>query len=486
MAAPWKEIVNKIDDYRWEIPQSYKQGMLVPGLIYTSESMLSHIWEEQVFQQVANVAFLPGIVDYSLAMPDIHWGYGFPIGGVAATRIKDGVVSPGGVGFDINCGVRLLRTNLTEKEVRPKIKQLIDELYINIPSGVGSTGKIRVSEKELDQVLIKGSRWALERGYGEAEDIVVTEESGCMRGANPDKVSNKAKKRGVPQLGTLGSGNHFLEVGVVDEIYDRHAATTMGISNVGQVLVLIHTGSRGFGHEVCTDYVRLLGEAVRKYGINLPDRQLACAPVKSAEGQDYLAAMSCAANYAWANRQCITHWTRESFAKVFGKSWRELGLEQVYDVAHNIAKIEEYTIDGKKQPLCVHRKGATRAFPAGHSDIPNIYRDIGQPVLIPGDMGRCSYILVGTETAMKESFGSTCHGAGRVQSRSAAKRSLRGADVVRALAAKGILVKAESMSSLAEEASEAYKDVNEVVEVAHKAGISRKVARATPMGVIKG
>ena len=486
MAAPWKEIVNKIDDYRWEIPQSYKQGMLVPGLIYTSESMLSHIWEEQVFQQVANVAFLPGIVDYSLAMPDIHWGYGFPIGGVAATRIKDGVVSPGGVGFDINCGVRLLRTNLTEKEVRPKIKQLIDELYINIPSGVGSTGKIRVSEKELDQVLIKGSRWALERGYGEAEDIVVTEESGCMRGANPDKVSSKAKKRGVPQLGTLGSGNHFLEVEVVDEIYDRDAATTMGISNVGQVLILIHTGSRGFGHEVCTDYVRLLGEAVKKYSISLPDRQLACAPVKSAEGQDYLAAMACAANYAWTNRQCITHWTRESFAKVFGKSWRELGLEQVYDVAHNIAKIEEYTIDGKKQPLCVHRKGATRAFPAGHSDIPNIYRDIGQPVLIPGDMGRCSYILVGTETAMKESFGSTCHGAGRVQSRSAAKRSLRGADIVKALAAKGILVKAESMGSLAEEASEAYKDVNEVVEVAHKAGISRKVARATPMGVIKG
>jgi len=486
MAAPWKEIVKKIDEYRWEIPQSYKQGMLVSGLIYTSESMLGHIWEEQVFQQVANVAFLPGIVGRSLAMPDIHWGYGFPIGGVAATRIKDGVVSPGGVGFDINCGVRLLRTNLTREEVKPKIEQLINELYINIPSGVGSTGKIRVSEKELDQVLIKGGRWALEKGYGEAEDIVVTEESGCMKGANPNKVSIKAKKRGVPQLGTLGSGNHFLEVEAVDEIYDRDAAEAMGISDVGQVLVLIHTGSRGFGHEVCTDYVRLLGEAVRKYGINLPDRQLACAPVNSSEGQDYLAAMSCAANYAWANRQCIAHWTREAFAKVLGKSWRELGLEQVYDVAHNIAKIEEYTVDGKKQTLCVHRKGATRAFPAGHPAIPPIYKDIGQPVLIPGDMGRCSYILVGTETAMKESFGSTCHGAGRVQSRSAAKRSLRGADVVRALAAKGILVKAESMGSLAEEASEAYKDVNEVVDVAHKAGISRKVARAIPIGVIKG
>jgi tRNA-splicing ligase RtcB len=486
MAVPWKEIVSKIDDYRWEIPKSYKQGMLVPGLIYASESMLNHIYEEHAFEQVANVAFLPGIVGHSLAMPDIHWGYGFPIGGVAATRIKDGVVSPGGVGFDINCGVRLLRTNLTEEEVRPKIEELIADLFISIPSGVGSTGKIRVSEQELNKVLIKGSRWAVEKGYGEAEDIVVTEESGSMKGANPDKVSSKAKKRGIPQLGTLGSGNHFLEVEVVEEIYDREAATAMGINDIGQVLVLIHTGSRGFGHQVCTDYVRLLGEAVKRYGISLPDRQLACAPVKSPEGQDYLAAMSCAANYAWANRQCIAHWTRESLVRVLGKSRRELGLEQIYDVAHNIAKIEEYTIDGKKQALCVHRKGATRAFPAGHPDIPDIYQNIGQPVLIPGDMGRYSYVAVGTETAMKESFGSTCHGAGRVQSRTAAKRSLRGADVARTLAARGITVKAGSMSSLAEEASEAYKDVSEVVEVTQQAGISRKVARAVPIGVIKG
>jgi len=486
MVVPWKEIVNKIDDYRWEIPQSYKQGMRVPGLIFASESMLNHIWEEQVFQQVANVAFLPGIVDHSLAMPDIHWGYGFPIGGVAATRIKDGVVSPGGVGFDINCGVRLLRTNLTEEEVRPKIEQLIAELFVNIPSGLGSTGKIRVGEKELDEVLVKGSQWAVGKGYGEVEDIVVTEESGCMKGAAPDKVSSKAKKRGIPQLGTLGSGNHFLEVEVVAEIYDREAARTMGIGDVGQVLVLIHTGSRGFGHQVCSDYVELLGEAVKRYGISLPDRQLACAPVNSPEGKDYLAAMACAANYAWTNRQCITHWTRESFVKVFGKSLSELGLEQVYDVCHNIAKIEEYTIGGKKLTLCVHRKGATRAFPAGHPDIPDIYRNIGQPVLIPGDMGRCSYIALGTEIAMKESFGSTCHGAGRVQSRSAAKRSLRGADVAKALAARGITVKAGSMGSLAEEASEAYKDVTEVVDVTHNAGISRKVARAIPIGVIKG
>ena len=486
MATPWKEIINKVDDYRWEIPKSYKQGMTVPGLIFASEAMLNHIWEEQVFQQVANVAFLPGIVGHSLAMPDIHWGYGFPIGGVAATRIHDGVVSPGGVGFDINCGVRLLRTNLSEEEVRPEIEKLVAELFVNIPSGLGSTGKIRVSEPELDKVLVKGSKWAIEKGYGEAEDIVVSEESGCMKGANPDKVSSKAKKRGIPQLGTLGSGNHFLEVEVVEEIYNREAATAMGISYVGQALVLIHTGSRGFGHEVCGDYIRLMGEAVKRYGINLPDRQLACAPVKSPEGQDYLAAMACAANYAWANRQCITHWVRESFIKVFGKSQRELGLEQIYDVTHNIAKIEEHTINGKKQTLCIHRKGATRAFPAGHPDIPEIYKNIGQPVLIPGDMGRCSYIAVGTETAMQESFGSTCHGAGRVQSRSAAKRSLRGADVAQALAAKGITVKTGSMGSLAEEASEAYKDVSEVVEVTHKTGISLKVAKAVPLGVIKG
>ncbi len=486
MPAPWQKILRKIDDYRWEIPQSYKEGMTVPGLIFTSESMLNHIWEEQVFQQVANVAFLPGIVDHSLAMPDIHWGYGFPIGGVAATRVRDGVVSPGGVGFDINCGVRLLRTNLTGEEVRPKIKELIADLFVNIPSGLGSKGKIRVSEKELDEVLVKGSQWAIEKGYGEAKDIIVTEESGCIKGANPDKVSSKAKKRGIPQLGTLGSGNHFLEIEAVDEIYDQEASRVMGIGNLGQVLILIHTGSRGFGHQVCSDYVALLGGAVKKYGINLPDRQLACAPVKSSEGQDYLAAMACAANYAWTNRQCITHWVRESFIKVLGKSQKELGLEQVYDVAHNIAKIEEYTINGKKLALCVHRKGATRAFPAEHPDIPAIYRGIGQPVLIPGDMGRCSYVALGTELAMKETFGSTCHGAGRVQSRSAAKRSLRGVDVAKALTAKGITVKTGSMGSLAEEASEAYKDINEVVDVTHKAGISRKVIKAIPMGVIKG
>ena len=480
------KIINKIDDYRWEIPQDYKPGMRVPGLIYADAEMLKHIEKEEAMEQVANVAFLPGIVSRSLAMPDIHWGYGFPIGGVAATRVSDGVISPGGVGFDINCGVRLLRTNLDEQDVRPKIEDIVSSLYSNVPSGVGSQGKLKLKEREIDAVLVKGAKWAVERGYGEAEDLEVTEEHGAMKGADPERVSAKAKQRGAPQLGTLGAGNHFLEVGLVDEIFEPGTASVMGIERIGQVMLLIHTGSRGFGHQVCDDYVRSMGQAVAKYDIKLPDRQLACAPVKSPEGQSYFAAMACAANYAWANRQCIAHWVRESFMQVFGQSPRELGMEMVYDVAHNIAKMEEYRIGGKTVPLCVHRKGATRAFPAGHTDVSSVYAEIGQPVLIPGDMGRYSYVLVGTERAMEETFGSTCHGAGRVQSRSAAKRSLRGADVARSLAGKGITVMAGSMASLAEEASEAYKDVARVVEVTHRAGISQKVARMRPIGVVKG
>jgi tRNA-splicing ligase RtcB len=486
MGSTWKEIVNRIDDYRWEIPRTYKPGMLVPGMVYASESLLDYVWREQAFEQVANVAFLPGIVGRSLAMPDIHWGYGFPIGGVAATRVRDGVISPGGVGFDINCGVRLLRTGLFWEEVKPNIEWLVRELFNNVPSGLGSEGKIRIKENELDRILIEGSTWAVNKGFGSSEDITVTEESGCMKGADPDKVSHKAKKRGIPQLGTLGSGNHFLEVEMVDEIYDRSAARVMGITDIGQVLVMIHTGSRGFGHEVCSDYIKVLRAAVRRYGITLPDRQLACAPVNSDEGQDYLAAMSCAANYAWTNRQCIAHWVRESFSRVFKKSERDIGLEQIYDVCHNIAKLETHTVDGKEDFLCVHRKGATRAFPSGHRDIPAVYRNIGQPVLIPGDMGRYSYVAVGTETAMSESFGSTCHGAGRIQSRAAARRSLKGSDIARELRERGIIVKAGSMFSLAEEASPAYKDVSEVVNITDKAGISRKVARAVPIGVVKG
>ena len=482
----WEGPLKKLDDYRWEIPKGYKTGMNVPGLIYADEAMLEHIREDQTPEQVANVACLPGIVSRSMAMPDIHWGYGFPIGGVAVTRIEDGVVSPGGVGYDINCGVRLLRTNLTEKEVNPKIEELVSELYRAVPSGVGSEGKLRLDQREIDKVLIQGARWAVGRGYGEARDLEVTEENGSMVGGDTQCVSTKAKQRGGPQLGTLGAGNHFLEVQVVEEIYEPATASAMGIESTGQVLLLIHTGSRGLGHQVCTDHLVAMGAAVQRYGIHLPDRQLACAPVKSPEGKEYFAAMVCAANYAWANRQCITHWARESFIRVFGKGPRQLGLELVYDVAHNIAKMEEYQVEGKRLPLCIHRKGATRAFPAGHPEVPAVYAEIGQPVLIPGDMGRYSYVLVGTEKAMAETFGSTCHGAGRVQSRTAAKRSLRGADVARRLAERGIMVKAGSMSSLAEEASEAYKDVTKVVEVAHKAGISRKVAKARPLGVVKG
>ncbi len=484
--AAWDGTLEKVDNYRWQIPQSYKTGMRVPGLIYASEEMLKDIRQEQALEQVVNVAFLPGIVNYSLAMPDIHWGYGFAIGGVAAVRMTDGVVSPGGVGFDINCGVRLLRTNLTKEAVYPRIKQLVDALYEAVPSGLGSEGKIRLRHGEIDQVLAKGSRWAVEKGFGRPEDLDSTEEGGEMAGASPDHVSGRAKERGTPQLGTLGSGNHFLEVALVDEIYDSDVARVMGIDEVGQVMLLIHCGSRGLGHQTADDYIKEMDRAMRKYGIEVPDRQLVCSPVKSPEGQAYLSAMRCAANYAWANRQCITHWVREAFCRVLGKSEAEAGLELIYDVAHNIAKIEQHEVNGRKMELCVHRKGATRAFPAGHPDLPAKYAKIGQPLLIPGDMGRVSYVLVGTERAMKETFGSTCHGAGRRQSRTAAKKHLRGSDVLRALESRGITVRAGSMSGLAEEASEAYKDVTAVVGVAHNAGISRMIARTRPIGVIKG
>ncbi|MCI2424671.1 RtcB family protein [Candidatus Acetothermia bacterium] len=465
---------------------SYKPGMRVPGLLYTNEQMLAQIGDEQSPEQVANVAFLPGIVGRSLAMPDIHWGYGFPIGGVAATRVDDGVVSPGGVGFDINCGVRLLTTNLMEQDIRPKIEKIVGQLFVSIPSGLGSEGRIRIKGKEMDRVLRDGARWAVENGYGDQEDLEFTEENGCLKGADPDQVSEKAKKRGIPQLGTLGSGNHFLEVQMVEEIYDEAAASVFGVHQAGQIVILIHTGSRGFGHQVCDDYLKTMGSAVRKYGIVLPDRQLACAPVKSPEGQAYLSAMACAANYAWTNRQCITHWTRQTLSSIFKSSPHQLGLKQVYDVAHNIAKIEQHTVDGRRLLVCVHRKGATRAFPAGHPNVPEAYKDVGQPVLIPGDMGRYSYVAVGTQRAMEETFGSTCHGAGRVQSRSKAKRELSTSDIADELKAKGITFQVASKSALVEEASEAYKDVSEVVRVADGAGISRKVFKARPIGVIKG
>ena len=480
------EPLEKIDDYRWRIPRSYKKGMRVDGLVFASREMLNDLLREQALEQVANVAFLPGIVGHSLAMPDIHWGYGFPIGGVAAVRVSDGVVSPGGVGFDINCGVRMLRTNLSEDEVRPRIKEILDALYRNVPSGLGSQGKIRLRPGEIDQVLIKGSRWAVEKGDGRREDLETTEEHGEMAGANPDNVSRKAKERGVPQLGTLGSGNHFLEVAVVDQITDRETAGVMGINQVGQVMLMVHCGSRGLGHQTADDYIGLMVGAMKEYHIELPDRQLACAPVDSPEGRRYLSAMQCAANYAWANRQCIAHWVRESFCKVMKKGEDDVGLELIYDVAHNIAKIEKYEINGKNVALCVHRKGATRAFPAGHPEVPPRYAGIGQPVFIPGDMGRFSYVLVGTEQAMRESWGSTCHGAGRVKSRAAAKRELRGENVLQDLESRGITIRAGSLKGLAEEAPQAYKDVVSVVNVAHNAGISRIVARTRPIGVIKG
>ncbi|MCX6001578.1 MAG: RtcB family protein [Chloroflexi bacterium] len=482
----WQGKINRIDDYRWEIPQDYKTGMNVAGRVYADEAMLGAIREEQSLEQVANVAFLPGIVGCSMAMPDIHWGYGFPIGGVAATRVRDGVISPGGVGYDINCGVRMLRTDLDEDEVMPRIRELLNHLFHNVPSGLGSEGKIKLNDREMEEVLSSGAGWAVKRGYGTPLDLEFTEEQGCMKVADPGKVSDKAKQRGTPQLGTLGSGNHFLEVQVIREIYDAEAAGAMGITHAGQVLMLIHTGSRGLGHQVCDDYLRVMGEAVRRYGIVLPDRQLACAPVESEEGRDYLSAMACAANYAWANRMCISHWVRDSFSQVFAKKATDLGMEQVYDVAHNIAKLEDHIIEGKKQALCVHRKGATRAFSAGQEGVPGRYRHIGQPVLIPGDMGRCSFIAVGTERAMAETFGSTCHGAGRLQSRGAAKRGMRGTDVAAELASRGIYIRTGNRGALAEEASCAYKDVVDVVRVAQGAGMIRKVAMAVPIGVIKG
>jgi tRNA-splicing ligase RtcB len=487
MVQSWKKVLRKIDDWRWLLPQDYKPGMRVPGLIFASEEMLDVIGQDQALEQVANVAFLPGIVKYSMAMPDIHWGYGFPIGGVAAMRAEDGVISPGGVGFDINCGTRVLRTNLSETEVRPLLKQLTDQVFRDIPSGLGGHGLVRVSAKEIDTVMTEGARWALAQGYAWPEDVGSIEGGGALAGANPDKVSDRAKQRGSPQLGTLGSGNHFLEIQVIDEVYDAEAAKAMGIDGPGQILVFIHTGSRGLGHQTCTDYLDVMEEAAAKHRIELPDKQLACAPIASREGQDYLAAMTAAANFAFCNRQLIAHWTRQVFQRIFGRDARDdLGMHVVYDVAHNIAKMERHRVNGRELTLCVHRKGATRAFPPGHPDVPARYQRIGQPVLIPGDMGRYSYVCVGSEQAMTETWGSTCHGAGRVQSRHAAKRMLKGVDIAGRLAEQGIYVRAQNRALLAEEASEAYKDVADVVDVLHHAGIARKVARMRPMGVVKG
>lgn len=486
MSELWQGPLEKIDEFRFRIPKSYKGGMRVPGIIYANEKLLKDIRQDKALEQVANVAFLPGIVKYSLAMPDIHWGYGFSIGGVAATDINNGgVISPGGVGFDINCGVRMLKTNFQYEEIKNKIKDLVYALFSDIPSGVGSKGDIRVGEREEKEILLKGAKWAVEKGYGTQEDLECTEEYGAISGADPAAVSPRAYERGKAQSGTLGSGNHFLEIQVIDQLYDRESCDTLGL-NLGQITLMIHSGSRGLGYQVCDEYSRSMIHCLQKYNINVPDRQLACAPVNSAEGQAYLGAMKCAANYAWANRQCLMHLTRKVFERVLAMSWQKMGMELIYDVAHNIAKIEKYTIDNKEMTLCVHRKGATRAFGPGHPALPERYKKIGQPVIIPGDMGRNSYLLVGTQKAMEETFGSTCHGAGRLKSRTAATRTIREDVLLKDLESKGIIVKASGRGTLVEEAPEAYKDVNEVVNVVHNAGIAKRVCRMRPLGVIKG
>jgi len=476
--------LRQIDEYRWEIPREGK--MRTRGLIFASKAMIPKIMEDRSLEQVANVATLPGIVGPSLAMPDIHWGYGFPIGGVAAFGLEAGVVSPGGVGYDINCGVRLLRTNLKRPEVERCIEDLVNLLFRNIPSGVGSRRKdLKLRDATLFEVLRQGAGWAVKNGYGSRADLEHIEAHGKIDGADPERVSQFALDRGHDQLGTLGSGNHFVEVGYVLEIFDEKLAAALGLFKE-QVTAIVHTGSRGLGHQVCDDYIKVMLKAAAKYGIELVDRQLCCAPIASPEGKQYLGAMAAAANFAFANRQMITHWVRESFEEVFQLGPRDLGLELVYDVAHNIAKIETHEVEGKKMKLCLHRKGATRAFPPGHPETPAAYQETGQPVLIPGDMGRYSFVLVGTEPALSETFGSTCHGAGREMSRHQALKVAKGRSIVQELAKKGIVVRGAGRATIDEELSEAYKDVQSVVDVCQGAGIARKVAKLKPLGVIKG
>ncbi len=487
----WNGPLNKIDDYRYEIPQTYhgEHGnlkMRTSGMIYADDSMIQNIRMDNAPEQVANSTMLPGIVGKALAMPDIHWGYGFPIGGVTAMDFEKGVISPGGVGFDINCGIRLVRTNLDSADLNERgIKNLVNKMFENVPSGLGSKAKVRLSRKELDDVLTMGARSPVENGYGWDEDTEFLEENGCLDSADINCVSERAKQRGMSQVGSLGAGNHFLEIQKVSEIYDPAAAKVFGVSKIGQIMVMIHTGSRGFGHQVCTDHLRVLEQAVKKYDIWLPDRQLACAPINSHEGQRYLKAMACAANFAWANRQLIVHWIRESFEKVLGDSAENMDMGIVYDVCHNIAKFEEHMIDGEKKKVCVHRKGATRAFGPGKKEIPLKYRDIGQPVLIPGDMGTESYLLRGTNGS-EETFGSTCHGAGRVMSRHQARKRWRGEEIVKNLKNKGIYIHPASLKVAAEEAPDAYKDIKNVVEITDGAGISKKVVKLVPLGVVKG
>jgi len=475
----------QIEEYVYEVPASFRDDMRVPARFYADAALLEGVKNDRSLEQLINTAALPGAVKYALAMPDIHQGYGFPIGGVLATELPNGVISPGGVGYDINCGVRLLATHLDQEEITPHLGNLTSVLYANCPSGVGKGGSIKLKSGELDRLMEQGSTWALKRGFATESDLERTEENGCLEGADSAKVSPRAKDRGKGQVGTLGAGNHFIEIDVVDSIIDESAARRMGLIE-GRIAVQIHCGSRGLGHQVCSDYVKRFQKSISKYGLNLPDRELVCAPLSSPEGQDYLAAMKGAANYAFANRQVLTHHIRRSFEKTLAGKVNNHNVYQIYDIAHNMAKVETHEVEGRKVKLCVHRKGATRAFGPGSPDLPAAYRDIGQPVLVPGSMGTASWVLVGTQTSMTQTFGSTCHGAGRSMSRKKAKKSVHGAGLRDQLEAQGIHVRAGSMSGLAEEAPVAYKDVNRVVDVVHGAGIARKVAKLRPVAVIKG
>jgi len=479
--------LEQVGTCQWRIPKTYREDMRVDGLIFADEALVEHIRKDKGPEQVINVSTLPGIQKASLAMPDIHWGYGFAIGGVAATDPEaGGVISPGGVGYDINCGVRLLRTELTWDQVKPRIRPLIDELFHEIPTGVGQRGRFLFDKPKLSRLMELGSAYVVEQGWGTERDLAFTEAGGRLNGAEPDRVSDRAFSRGYDQCGTLGSGNHFLEVQVVDRILDQQGAAVMGLRE-GQVTILIHSGSRGLGYQVCDDYLKVFKGAPKRYGFSLPDPQLACAPVRSDEGQAYLGAMRAAANYAWCNRQLLTHQAREVFARVLGTPWESLGMDLVYDVAHNIAKFEHHDVGGGvSKQVCVHRKGATRAFPPGHPEIPEDYRPIGQPVIIPGSMGTASWVLAGQPGSMAQTFGTTCHGAGRMMSRTAAIKLAGDRRIDKELDAIGIIARARGHKGLAEEQPAAYKDVDQVVEVVDKAGISKKVARLRPVGVIKG
>lgn len=476
--------LDRLEEYLWEIPR--QGGMRVPGRIYASEKLMADLKDDNCLRQVMNVAHLPGIVGYSLAMPDIHWGYGFPIGGVAAVSLDEGVISPGGVGYDINCGVRLVQTGLVFEQIKDKLTRIVESLFSVIPSGVGSEGAIaKLSKQDEKRLLRDGARWAVSEGYGYQDDLSYMEEGGRLATADAALISDRALERGLKQVGTLGSGNHFLEIGRVEEIYLPQVADTLRLFP-DQIVILIHTGSRGLGYQICEDSLKVMSKAMTKYGISLPDRQLACTPIQSPEGQDYLAAMAAAANYAWANRQVIMSQAEKAFMKALNSGPKDLGFSLLYDVCHNIAKIEDHVVDGKKRRLCVHRKGATRAFAPGHPQIPADYQNIGQPVLIPGDMGRYSYLSVGTETAMKKTFGSTCHGAGRTMSRAQSKKQSQTMDIDQEMARRGVVARYQGRGTMAEEMPHAYKDVADVVETMDHAGVSKRVARFRPVGVIKG